>query len=335
WTEEHSQATYGAGIAVRVVAGRFSVELGSRAAFPPTLFDNNELYLAMSVRRLGDATWVALAGSQRLLAVPYAVRGAADADFRVGGRLTVGENATVTGVVTPSTGNLATRGIQFPNLGTSDAAVIRYYLDTGDDTVLRIGSEGDATDRIGLYQGGVERLTVRNGRVGVAQTNPSTTLHVGGNTQIDGTITSTGAITTAGPLNVVSSGSPGIEVRSSAAGTPYIDFANDSAANYDARIILTADDVLEVQGADMRVSGYGLTVDGRLNVGSLVVTGLYLNNYDSSSNQTTPAQGPFAFCAVSQHNTNPSYYGYCSVGGTSGGTWTLSSIRAECRALCF
>ena len=48
---------------------------------------------------------------------------------------------------------------------------------------------------------------------------------------------------------------PYMELRGT--GVPYIDFINDASTDYDARLILTNDNTLEVQGAGLRVSEPG------------------------------------------------------------------------------
>jgi hypothetical protein len=60
-------------------------------------------------------------------------------------------------------------------------------------------------------------------------------------------------------LTVSGSGNPGIELRSSSGGTPFIDFSNDGSTDYDARVILTGDDVLDIQG----VGSSGFKVNGQ------------------------------------------------------------------------
>jgi len=288
WTEEHTQDTYGAGTAIHVVAGKFSVELGSISSFSATLFDNNELYLAMSVRKLGESMWTALSGSQRLLAVPYAIRGAADSDFRVSGRLDVGTGTQVgtnptnttlkmnAGAIVPTVGSASGTGIEFPNnpgVGSGDSAYIRYSVVSGEDTLLAIGTANDPNDRIGFFQQGAEQMTMRSGNVGIGQTSPTSKLHVGGATRIDGTLTVNGTTTVNGAVTatgatITSTGSPGIVVRSTSGGAPFIGLSNDATTNYDASIVLTGNDTLEIQGAELSAAVYASTL--RLNSGFCV-----------------------------------------------------------------
>jgi len=64
--------------------------------------------------------------------------------------------------------------------GSGDAAYIHYYSEGGENTKLRILNNNDADDDIELYQNGAARLTVRSGRVGINNTNPSYTMDVNG-----------------------------------------------------------------------------------------------------------------------------------------------------------
>jgi hypothetical protein len=93
-------------------------------------------------------------------------------------RMRIASNGTVsfTAAITPSTGNLSTRGIQFPanpGLGSGDEAFIRYYAVAGEDCKLMIGINNDPNDTLGLWQAGAERLTVGYGWLDVvADGNP-------------------------------------------------------------------------------------------------------------------------------------------------------------------
>ncbi len=67
--------------------------------------------------------------------------------------------------------------------GSGDAAWITYLQDgSGEDTELQIGISNDADDKISFVQQGAEVMTIRNGRVGIYDTNPgSYNLQVQGN----------------------------------------------------------------------------------------------------------------------------------------------------------
>jgi len=56
----------------------------------------------------------------------------------------------------------------------------------------------------------------------------------------------------------------GVEVRGEAGGTPYIDFANDATIDYDARIRLTGDDYLAIEGTKVGIGTTG--PDAKLHV---------------------------------------------------------------------
>lgn len=54
---------------------------------------------------------------------------------------------------------------------------------------------------------------------------------------------------------------PGIELRALGGGTPFIDFSRDDAADFDVRLMLSAADVLNVQGGGLRVSDVPVLLD--------------------------------------------------------------------------
>jgi hypothetical protein len=61
--------------------------------------------------------------------------------------------------------------------------------------------------------------------------------------------------------------SQGMEARWNG-GTPYIDFSNDNTSDYDSRLILTGDDVTELQGSGLTV--FGTTYVGSTNANKMV-----------------------------------------------------------------
>ncbi|QXJ39600.1 hypothetical protein BV455_02966 [Parageobacillus caldoxylosilyticus] len=75
----------------------------------------------------------------------------------------------------------------------------------------------------------------------------------------DGTYVKKAGDTMTGALTISSASNPGLELRSTGGGTPFIDFSNDGSTDYDARIILNGDDVLDIQG----VGSSGLKVNGQ------------------------------------------------------------------------
>jgi len=62
---------------------------------------------------------------------------------------------------------------------------------------------------------------------------------------------------------------PSIELRDTDGdgGFPFIDFSNDGAIDFDIRLIVTGDDVLEIQGGDLRLTGNILS-DGDICIGN-------------------------------------------------------------------
>src|SRR5262249_58146852 len=91
------------------------------------------------------------------------------------------------GAIMPAVGNNPAAGIQFPSDpggGAFDEAFIRYFVISGETTKLLIGCQNDADDTIGFYQFGAERMTIRDGKVGIGTPTPSATLDVAGELSI-------------------------------------------------------------------------------------------------------------------------------------------------------
>ena len=81
-------------------------------------------------------------------------------------QLDVNGTMNVTGALTPSVGNDAQHGIQFPanpGGGAGDEAYIRYYARAGESTALVLGVRNDADDRISFVQSEKERLALVGG----------------------------------------------------------------------------------------------------------------------------------------------------------------------------
>jgi hypothetical protein len=122
------------------------------------------------------------------------------------------------------------------------------YIDFSNDTT------SDYDMRIILW--GNDVLDIEGGNVGIGTTSPKGKLDV-----VTGGINDTFTVN-AGSPNV------GVELRSGTTlGTPYIDFSNDVTTDYDMRIILQGDDVLDIEGGNV---GIGTTNPG---ANKLEVTG--------------------------------------------------------------
>jgi hypothetical protein len=93
------------------------------------------------------------------------------------------------GAIMPAVGNGQNAGIQFPSDpggGAFDQAFIRYFAISGETTKLLIGIANDADDAIGFEQFGGERMTIRDGNVGIGVLIPSNKLDVAGDLRITG-----------------------------------------------------------------------------------------------------------------------------------------------------
>lgn len=108
----------------------------------------------------------------------------------------------------------------------------------------------------------------------------NSTIAVTGAVTFSSTLGVTGAITGNGGLKLEQNGNTALEIRSNNGGTPFIDFSNDNAIDFDVRVILTGDDLLDIQG----VSNTGLLALGNVvwhqgNVGAQI---------NASTEDTTP-----------------------------------------------
>jgi len=77
-----------------------------------------------------------------------------DKNLTVGSGLYVNDTATFNNVITPSTGDSSSAGIQWvsdPGGGSGDIAYIRYFIESGENTRLAISNQNDANDDIYLY----------------------------------------------------------------------------------------------------------------------------------------------------------------------------------------
>jgi hypothetical protein len=88
--------------------------------------------------------------------------------------VTIANNLTVNGAITPSAGNADTKGIMFPRDpggGGGDAAWLRYYARSGEAMTLELGTSNDADDHIALMS---------SGNVGIGLIDPKAKLDVAG-----------------------------------------------------------------------------------------------------------------------------------------------------------
>jgi len=87
----------------------------------------------------------------------------------------------------------------------------------------------------------------------------------------------------AGPISVSESGgrvtmgddgnNPYLEIRAvDGSGQPYLDFNNDASSDYNARFILTGNDNLKLDGANLEISSGSATISGSVIMGYEVLT---------------------------------------------------------------
>ena len=78
----------------------------------------------------------------------------------------------------------------------------------------------------------------------------------------------------------------GASIELGGTGTPYIDFSNDGAADYDARVVLTGNDSVELRGASLGIGAapgaYALNVSGDANATRLCIAGVCMNSWTSA-----------------------------------------------------
>jgi hypothetical protein len=91
--------------------------------------------------------------------------------------------AKFSNAIQPSVGNATTVGLYWPTDpggGSGDAAWMRYYVESGENTKLQIGIGNDPDDDISFYQSGIEAMNIYNGLVGINKTAPESRLHISG-----------------------------------------------------------------------------------------------------------------------------------------------------------
>lgn len=141
--------------------------------------------------------------------------------------------------------------------GSNTDHAIGFIYGTGSDWVGKIGHLGSLgngwsldmwTDEgypITFWNGSTEKMRIASsGYVGVGTTNPQTMLHIYG---AEGS--------GSGYLGVMmgggASGNSKVEIRGGT--SPYLDFSNDAGTDYDARIILTSDNDINIDGAEVGI----------------------------------------------------------------------------------
>lgn len=156
----------------------------------------------------------------------------------------------------------------------------KLQIQGGDNTRPGLYLSGGVADlvwpttevlQIGQWDGATtftERLHIdASGNVGIGTASPGKILDVAGDIR--------GGSTTNGSIVIGNDGNAFMEMREmDNAGTPYIDFINDSSTDYDARIRLTGDNALDVEGAAI------FTV----NDSSTTATTVKVNNSTANSN---------------------------------------------------
>ena len=148
----------------------------------------------------------------------------------------------------------------FSNLSTDGDVVLRAYAN-GDDLVITNQSDGEIIFGNGYSGSEAKRMVLNtNGDFGIGTTSPQERLHVNGNI-LWGT-NSTAKLT----------GDQGGSIKlggASSSATPYLDFNNASSSSYDARLVLTGDNKLALQGASLGIGTNNpdekLTVKGKIH----------------------------------------------------------------------
>ena len=183
----------------------------------------------------------------------------------IGQELYVTDGATFNNVITPSTGDNSSSGIQWvsdPGGGSGDTAYIRYYVESGENTRLAISNQNDANDDIYLYTPEVNVSDKLN--VGAAASITGN-LYVGGQSEFIGIVTFRG-----GTINLGDSGTDDIVVSG--------EFASDLVPTTDNLYSLGS---LSKQWKDLYVNGTAdidaLAVSGISTFDSFVVFGNGVN----------------------------------------------------------
>ena len=166
--------------------------------------------------------------------------------------------------------------IDFKSDNTHDADFRMTYNNTsGTNGALEFTSTTDGS----IASTGVARFVIlnSNGNTGIDDINPGQKLEVNGFGRFGDR--------TNGNVTIGGTGTASIELRESdGSGTPFIDFSNDNTSDYDARLILSNDNMLTLNGAGLSVSG------GTIQTSAFIATtaGAGAYKYNTSTNMNVP-----------------------------------------------
>ncbi|MBU0764691.1 MAG: hypothetical protein KJ607_07650, partial [Bacteroidetes bacterium] len=134
-------------------------------------------------------------------------------------------------------GNSGITGSNF--LGPTNSADLNFR--TNNTERMSVEANGDV-----IMDGTTFFMDESSNRVGIGTTSPGVTFDVNGTGRF--------GLTTNGNITTGNDGNAYMEFRESdGAGTPYIDFSNDNTSDYDARIRLTGNDYLSIEGTNVGI----------------------------------------------------------------------------------
>lgn len=230
------------------------------------------------------------------------------ASINATGNISSSGNISVSGQIT-SNGNITSSGtINGQSLNISKAGDPAAVLknSSGGDITLTFDRNTSVNWRL-LVSGGV--LKFQNDWSNGAKSSffdAVTFTHDTGDVWIKGDISANGNITTSSKLNGKS-----MELRANG-GTPYIDFSNDNSVDYDARLILTQDGILDLQGSAFRANG-----------------GIYVRNHLVFDQANTEQHLRFSDCGSA--NKTVYFYKGSSTSPTTIGLWDATRNAAVWR----
>ncbi len=143
--------------------------------------------------------------------------------------------------------------IDHGNTNTGDVTNSFRFGSSSGEAIASKRTAGGNQFGLDFYTNSVSRMSINNadGYVGIGTTSPVQTLDVNGTLTVGATVSGTSRHVTLG-----SDPNAFIQlVESDGSGLPYIDFSNDAVSDFDARIMLTGDDQLAVEGASVSVAG--------------------------------------------------------------------------------